>query len=237
MINWCLEVFDELPSTSDYCVAAAKNGEPEGLAVLARRQTAGRGSRGRQWVAPEGNLNLSVLLRPQRPAASAGMFSLMGGLAVAQALAPFGLPQMHLKWPNDVLVEAGKIAGVLTDAQVMDGHFEWLVIGIGVNIASAPEIAGRQTTSLAVQGTQVGALHLAEKILAALADWYVAPDTKVAAAWQALAHPLGTALRVQGGGLDVQGTYAGLTSSGELQLNVGGELRTISTGEILLGTG
>ena len=104
MIAWRLERYDELGSTSDECVARAKAGAAAGLAVQARRQVSGRGSRGREWTAPEGNLSLSFLLRPDRPAAEAGLFSLLAGIAVVEALAPWSQTLPMLKWPNDVLL-------------------------------------------------------------------------------------------------------------------------------------
>ncbi len=138
MIHWRLESFEELGSTSDVCAARAKNSEAEGLAVLAYKQTAGRGSRGRSWQAPEGNLNLSVLLRPARPAAEAGMAALFAGIAVAEALEQFFLAPTMLKWPNDVLLDGAKLAGILIDAAQNGPKLDWLVVGIGINLRHAP---------------------------------------------------------------------------------------------------
>ncbi len=235
MITWRLEVFEELGSTSDFCIARAKAGEPEGLAIQALRQTAGRGSRGRSWQAPTGNLNLSVLLRPMLSAAQAGMFSLLAGVAVAEALATFFAPPTMLKWPNDVLLGGAKLAGILIDAAPAGPHLDWLAIGIGVNLRNAPEIAGRATTSLAQHGADISPQDAAQAILAGLSIWVDASAEQIQQAWLARAHPLGTALEVKGAYATQTGSFAGLSPAGELLLQTGNRIETISTGDIMLG--
>ncbi len=227
MNPWLLEVFDSLPSTSDYCIAQAKAGAAAGLAVMARRQTGGRGSRGRAWQAPEGNLSLSVLLRPATPAAQAGMFSLLAGVAIAKALP---VPAM-LKWPNDVLLDGAKLAGILIDAAPQGKYLDWLVIGIGINLAAAPEIPGRPATSLQAHGVSWSAEEAAQAVLQQLSLWQVAPPSAICASWLSLAHPVGTPLLVNG---TKPGQFAGLTPAGELLLATDHGIETLNTGEIML---
>jgi BirA family biotin operon repressor/biotin-[acetyl-CoA-carboxylase] ligase len=234
VISWRLEQFDQLGSTSDHCVQAARNGETEGLAVLALAQTSGRGSRGRAWEAPSGNLNLSVLLRPARPLAEAGMFPLLAGLAVHEALTGFGLETATLKWPNDVLVGGAKLAGILIDAQPGPERFDWLVIGIGVNLLTAPEIPGRQTTSLARYGIAVTPAAFTARLLPALSRWLAQPVEAITQAWSARAHAPGTALSVHTSLHNLTGRFAGLSRTGELLLAIDHRIETISTGEIFL---
>jgi BirA family biotin operon repressor/biotin-[acetyl-CoA-carboxylase] ligase len=240
---WRLEVFDELGSTSDFCVERAKGGEAAGLAVLAKTQTAGRGSRGRVWIAPPGNVNLSVLLRPENPVSEAGVFPLLAGLAVAEAVEVFlprGVPPT-LKWPNDVLLNGAKLAGMLIDAAPVGTRLEWLVLGIGVNLRHAPEIAGRQTTTLAAYNGQADAEIAAGKILERLGFWLGVLASSgagpVQAAWLERAHPLGTALEIHAASGIIKGEFAGLSAAGELLLARGQSIERINTGEILLGSG
>jgi BirA family biotin operon repressor/biotin-[acetyl-CoA-carboxylase] ligase len=235
VIAWRLERYDELGSTSDECVACAKAGAAAGFAVQARRQLSGRGSRGREWTAPEGNLSLSLLLRPERPAAEAGLFSLLAGIAVAEALAPWSKTPPMLKWPNDVLLDGAKLAGVLIDAAFEREKIDWVVIGIGVNLASAPEIPGRRTTSLKDHGGSLSADDAADAILTRIAAWHDAPAAKIGAQWQAWAHPVGTPLTVRGASGERHGHFAGLTERGELLLRDKDRIEPISTGDILLG--
>jgi len=224
---WSLEVFDELPSTSDYCIAQAKSGAPAGLAVMARQQSAGRGSRGRTWTAPEQNLNLSVLLRPACAAAQAGLFALMAGIAVAEALPV----QTMLKWPNDILAGGAKLAGILIDAAPRDQNLEWLVIGIGINLKNAPEIPGRATTALAFHGVIMAPDDAATAVLDAFSRWLQAEPEQIIAAWLSRAHPVGTKLSINGA---ATGNFAGLTEAGALRLATGSKIEIFNTGEVML---
>jgi len=184
-------------------------------------------------VAPPGNLSLSVLLRPATPAAESGIFSLLAGVAVAaaiQAALPAGTAAM-LKWPNDVLLDGAKCAGVLIDAAPTGTGLDWLVIGIGVNLAAAPAIPGRATTCLAAHGVILSPEQAAHAILARLAARAEATPEAIRAAWLAHAHPLGTELSVN----NMSGRFAGLSQNGELLLDTGEMIKQINTGEVLLG--
>jgi len=232
---WRLEVFEELASTSTLCAERARAGEAAGLAVLALRQTAGRGSRGRVWQAPAGNLNLSVLLRPQRPAAEAGMFALLAGIAVAEALEALTPLRVTLKWPNDVLLGQAKLAGILIDAVPSGTWLDWLVIGIGINLREAPKIEGRRTTALGEHGIEQDPQMMANAVLERLAHWQDASAEAIRESWLSRAHVIGTRIEVQTGAKLLQGSFAGLTPAGELLLQSENRIEAISTGEVLLG--
>jgi BirA family biotin operon repressor/biotin-[acetyl-CoA-carboxylase] ligase len=249
---WRLATYDILPSTSDLCVARAREGEADGFAVLALRQTAGRGSRGRTWQSAEGNLNLSVLLRPGGPAAEAGAWSLLAGVALIEALAAvWPGPQqqeaprdlgLSLKWPNDVLLRGRKIAGILLDSSATpEGTLAWLVIGLGANLAEAPRVFGRGTASLGEAGPAPWPGVAAKAVLERLAAWRrVRQEQGVAAireAWLRHAHPLGSRMRLTGAAILVGGRFAGLTDQGHLLLETGGELRSFAAGEVSLHAG
>jgi BirA family biotin operon repressor/biotin-[acetyl-CoA-carboxylase] ligase len=242
-IAWRLEVFETLGSTSDYCIERAKAGEGQGLAVLALQQTSGRGSRGRLWQAAPGNLSLSVLLRPELAAAQAGMFALLAGVAVADAvrdLIPAHQGPM-LKWPNDILLDGAKLGGILIDATPQGEALDWLVIGIGLNLVHAPAIPGRRTATLQEHGGEASPRQAAQLVLHHLAAWLQRFETQGAGAlltaWQLRAHPLGTQLAVRTAQTSVSGRFAGLSLTGELLLNVENRIERFQTGEILLGVG
>jgi BirA family biotin operon repressor/biotin-[acetyl-CoA-carboxylase] ligase len=141
--RWRLEIHDSLTSTNDVCIGRAETGEAAGLAVLARRQTGARGSRGRGWTEPpSGNLALSVLLRPGTALDRPGLWPFLAGLALHQALRQVSPAAVTLKWPNDVLLRGRKLAGILIERGLRaDGA--WLVIGFGANLAAAPLLADR----------------------------------------------------------------------------------------------
>ena len=235
-LTWRLAVHPELPSTADLVAQAAAAGEAEGLAVLALRQSAGRGRAGRAWASPPGNLYLSALLRPQTPAREAGQWSLLAGVALAEAAGAL-LPdptRLQLKWPNDLLLDGAKCAGILAETNLAPGGtLEWLSLGIGVNLAHAPELPDRPTAHLHAAET---AEAFAERLLARLAHWRRAALTQgfapVRVAWQALAMPPGTALRVRQGSGFVEGHYAGLAEDGSLLLHTENTTRRIIAGEV-----
>jgi len=241
VIAWRLERYEELGSTSDFCIERAKAGEPEGLAVFADQQSAGRGSRGRPWRSPPGNVALSVLLRPQISTSQSSMFPLLAGIAVTDAInaaLPSG-PTPMLKWPNDVLLNSEKCAGLLIDATLAHNLIEWLVIGIGINVTYAPQLPGRATTCLAAQGAEITAIAVSEAILDQLSTWLgIFNDfgpTRIIPAWLSRAHSLGTLLEVKSPEKNAAGTFAGLTPTGELLLKVENRIETYRTGEILIG--
>lgn len=237
-INWRLEVHAELPSTSDTVITRAEAAEPAGLAVLAHVQTKGRGSRGRNWNSPSGNLFLSALLRPGGKIAQAGIWPLIASLAVADALDPL-LPnpsRLTLKWPNDVLLAGAKLAGILLDlAADPDGTLRWVVIGTGINLAVAPVLPDRQAACLRDEGIDPPPPeNFAQSLLAALGHWHDQPPAQIHTAWLARAHPIGTQLNVRYAGNDLHGTFAGLSLDGYLLLRTESGIRTISSGEVLL---
>ncbi len=234
MISWRLEQYQELGSTSDEIIRRANAGEPAGLAVLALRQTAGRGSRGRAWSASAGNLNLSVLLRPTRLAAEAGLFSLVSGIAVVEALEGLGGQGLCLKWPNDVLCDGAKLAGILIDASPDGDLLGWLGIGIGINLQSAPEIHGRRTIALAAQGLEISPQVAARAILARLERWVEASAHAIRAAWLEKGHPPGTSMEIAYAGQRRCGRFVGLSETGELLLQCEDRIEVINTGEVLL---
>jgi len=222
---WRIEEHTSLPSTQDAAIAAAHANDPGRLAILADTQTNGRGSRGRTWTSPPGNLNLSILIRPETPIPP-GHIALLAGIALHDALTPY-TRNLMLKWPNDLLLDGAKLAGILVDATfTATGTPAWFVIGIGANLAHAPNIPGRQTASLPAPAPSPKAV--AEAILNAL-------DTTqdITAEWLKRAHPPGTYLHIQTPQRSIEGTFETITNEGALKLNE--HFQPISSGEVLLG--
>jgi BirA family biotin operon repressor/biotin-[acetyl-CoA-carboxylase] ligase len=237
---WRLQIHETIVSTSDLCRTLAARGEPDGLAVLARQQTGGRGSRGRGWESPSGNLFLSVLLRPDERARDAGQWSLLAGVALAEALAPY-LPDpsaLRLKWPNDVLLSGAKLAGILVDsAATPSGDVDYLVIGVGANLAVAPDVPGRAVACVADVAPPPPVEDFARALLARLDAWRLirARDgfAAIRAAWLRLAAPLGSPTTLRQGERLVEGRLAGLADDGSLLLDDHGEVAAFTTGEVL----
>ncbi len=164
----------ETGSTNADLLAVARAGEPEGLVLVARSQTAGRGRLGRQWQSPPGTaLTFSVLLRPARvPPAALGWLPLLTGVAVASAVTAVSAVPTRLKWPNDVLAGRAKLGGILAEA--------WdsaVVIGAGINVSQRRDELPATATSLSLAagaGQPVSQQRLLAGVLASLAHWYLA---------------------------------------------------------------
>ena len=233
---WRLEVHETLGSTQDVVLARARDGEPDGLAVLALRQTAGRGTQGRGWSAPTGNLNLSVLLRPTE--GTVGQWGLACGVALHAAVAAL-LPDpasLQLKWPNDLMLDGGKMAGILVES-AGGAVPEWLVAGFGANLAAAPVLAERRTACLAEVAAAPEPRVMAARLLAALAEWGAVLQlqgfAQVRAAWLAAGPAVGAPLRVAQGPSMIDGTFAGLGEDGALLLHTHAGAARIHAGELL----
>jgi BirA family biotin operon repressor/biotin-[acetyl-CoA-carboxylase] ligase len=241
IVGFRLEEVGEIPSTSDACIARAKAGEDDGLAILAETQTAARGSRGRSWAAPRGNLFLSVLLRPEASAADRlGGWSLLTGLVLLEALEACGADGLMLKWPNDVLRNGAKLGGVLVDCAIADagqgGGIDWLVIGFGANLAVTPEVAGRAVAGLGAAAPTP--LAVTRALLNGLGLWRRRFEAEgfapIRSAWLARAHPSDTPIILRYGDTQREGLFAGLSPDGALLLREGADLHAISTGDVLL---
>jgi BirA family biotin operon repressor/biotin-[acetyl-CoA-carboxylase] ligase len=234
-MRFSLAVLDRVAGTNAWLADRATQGAPEGEAVLAHEQISGRGRHGRHWHSPRGNLHLSALLRPDTPPETVGQIGMLAALAVADAL-PAAL-EARLKWPNDVLVHDRKIAGVLVETGFFAGRVAWAVIGMGVNLASHPEIADRPATSLAALGHAVPAPedlaaivldHLARRVTAWRSDGFDAQR----AAWLARGPAPGAAIGVRLPQGSVAGSFAGLDRMGALLLETQAGPRTIAAGDV-----
>lgn len=137
--------YAEVGSTLDVAHELAEAGAPAGTLVLADAQMSGRGRMGRSWRSePGAGIWLTMIERPDDPSAF-DVLSLRAGLALAPALDPFAAQAVQLKWPNDLYVSGGKLAGILIEARWRDGRPEWVAIGIGINLtppASEPNAIG-----------------------------------------------------------------------------------------------
>lgn len=146
-MDWKIEQYKELASTNGAILERSAT-EKEGLVMMADRQTAGRGRRGRQWESPEGNAYFSLLLKPELPIESAPMLTLVMAYSAATYLQERQV-DAKIKWPNDLVVEGKKICGILTEMQVAQGKIDAIVIGVGVNLVEGsipPELVEKATT-------------------------------------------------------------------------------------------
>lgn len=231
--GWTLVALDTVGSTNDEAARLADAGAPEGTVVWSREQTGGRGRRGRHWSSPAGNLYTSTILRPDCAAAQAAELGFVAALAIAD-MVPAGR-QVRVKWPNDVLVDGGKIAGILLESAVGEaGRVLHVVAGIGINIGFAPQLPEMRYPGAALGGTVEAALEkLGAALARRLAEWRRDGFEAVRASWLAQAGPLGAEVDVKLGDELVRGRFAGLDRQGALLLETAEGPRRIVSGELL----
>jgi BirA family biotin operon repressor/biotin-[acetyl-CoA-carboxylase] ligase len=226
-----LITLDETDSTNAEALRRLNDGAPDGVAIMARSQTAGRGRRGRVWVSPPGNLYLSIIVR-DIPSADVGQLSYVSALAVGDAIGAGA----KFKWPNDILLGGRKAGGILIEAEAERGRLSGLVIGIGVNNLHAPAGTEFPATSLAAEGLAPVA---AEAVLTSFAAWRSlwqrAGFAPIRERWLERAVGLGGAIAARLPSATLTGIFAGIDASGALLLDgVDGDRRTIPAADIFL---
>ena len=165
---------DEVTSTNDEVKRHAKDDEAEGLVVVAKRQTQGRGRLGREWVSPEGGLYLSVLLRPSLEPKELTSLTVYSAVPVAKAIETITGLRTELKWPNDIQIDGRKIAGLLVEGSSQQGKIAYLVLGIGINVnIAAKELSVEGASSLSEEtGQMIDQKQLLDEVLRELRGHY-----------------------------------------------------------------
>jgi BirA family biotin operon repressor/biotin-[acetyl-CoA-carboxylase] ligase len=237
-----LKVFDVIDSTNEEARRLASGGEPNPVWIAAARQTAGRGRRGRVWESPAGNLAATLLIRPGKPAGECAQLSFAAALAAHEAICAFAPEaEIRVKWPNDVLANARKIAGILLESASTGTVPEWLAIGIGINLTHCPDGTEFPATALAALGiTPPTPRDALTSLAAAFAKWYeIWRDGGFAPlrdAWLARAAGLGTRIRARLSDGDIWGMFEGIDETGALILREAhGKTRLIAAGEVFFG--
>jgi len=222
--------FDEVGSTNDEARRLAREGAPEWTVVAAGHQRAGRGRLGRSWVDVPGRaFLLSVVLRPQGHVVTA---PLLGLLAAAQLVEASGDPSVAAKWPNDLVRKDRKIGGILTEGEVSSGVLRFVVIGVGINLASSEdELPGHLRSS-------AGSLHVAPdtlvtRFLRGLRRYPEATSAATLTAYRRVSSTLGQRVRATTtSGELVEGTAVDLDERGGLVVERDGLRAVVAFGEV-----
>jgi BirA family biotin operon repressor/biotin-[acetyl-CoA-carboxylase] ligase len=238
-----VEVLEATPSTNAVVADRARSGESEGLVVVAEHQTAGRGRLDRVWVTPPRSaLTFSVLLRPDVPVDRWPWLPLLAGTAVVDGVAAAGGPLCALKWPNDVMYDGHKLAGLLVE-RVESPTGPAAVVGIGLNVTT-----GRHELPVGTAGSLLTAgmsdpdrtgllLHLLAALERRYRDWTaVGGDATqgLADAYAGCCETLGQPVRVHlPSGADLVGTAVGIALDGGLQVDEGAGVVTVSAGDVV----
>jgi len=235
--------FDEIDSTNAEARRRAEAGDTGPLWITARRQTGGRGRRGRPWETGVGNLAATLLITTDKPPLEAAQVAFVAALAVADLAAAYTAPDpVTVKWPNDVLIAGRKAAGILVDSGALGEGRLWLGVGIGVNLATPPAAAERPATSFAehlrIPQTEPPSPQAALTEMASAFDrwldlWDSAGFGPIAQAWTARAHGLGRPCTARLERETLDGVALGLDADGALRLQLSdGAIRRITAGDV-----
>lgn len=237
-----LIIRDEVGSTMEEARRALDQGDSGRLWIVARSQNAGRGRHGRQWGSPPGNLYASLLLVQPCETALAPQLGFVAGLALHDAAARVAgqnASRLALKWPNDLLIDRAKSAGLLLEGESRAGRFA-VTIGFGVNIASRPDDTPYPATFLKAEnpGASVEAMlsALSDAWLARYEAWLLPGGFGATrAAWLERAAFLGETITLRLAEGPLTGRFVGLDPSGRLELDADGERRLVDAGDLYFG--
>ena len=229
-----IRAFTACDSTMERAHALVREGAGEGTLVVAARQEQGRGRLGRPWASPEGGAYFSLILTPRRPPADIPQLSLVAGLATAEALQEATGLSPAIRWPNDLLLDGRKVAGILVEAR--NGA---VVLGIGINVKTAPETLPETATSLAAHGASCSPSHVIVTVCRHVDRWYdvwsatgFAPIQEALRPW--LSH-MGQLVRLITGDAQMEGQVMDVDEAGRLLIRLeSGMIRSVETGEVRL---
>lgn len=235
-VSW----FSQIGSTNDWLMEQARAGAHEGLVAVADYQTAGRGRRDRHWTAPAGSsLLFSVLLRPDLAPSSLHLATAAVALSAAAACAEFAGVEPAIKWPNDLLVNERKLAGVLAESIVSEGGAgPAVVVGIGLNVNWPPvlpsEVAHLATALNRESGREIDRAALLVAVLERLDD-YIDDWNSVAHDYRSRCDTVGREVRVDLGAQGaLEGTAVGVTPDGSLEVrDLAGRTRSVTVGDVV----
>jgi BirA family biotin operon repressor/biotin-[acetyl-CoA-carboxylase] ligase len=229
-----LVTLESVDSTNDEARRAMAQGAGHGTVIWAREQTAGRGRRGRVWVSPPGNLHCTVLLDPGPMPPAMPQLAFVAAVAVRDAVADLApAAKVTVKWPNDILCGRGKIAGMLLEYAA-----PLVVLGVGVNVALAPDPALYPAICLRQVGCGANSFDVLVSLCGHLATWYECWRREgfkpIRQAWLARASGLGEAVAVHlADGCTLEGRFADLDQGGALLLeSADGERKTVMAGDV-----
>ena len=237
-----LYFYPSIGSTNDHAADFASQGSPHGTLIVAEEQTSGRGRAGRYWFTPpDSALAFSLVLRPQGlTLETLGELTALGALAVAEALENVGVEAL-IKWPNDVLINGRKVAGVLTEASWLADELEFAILGVGVNVRSKSvppdeKVDIPATCVEAIVGERVDRHELLLNVIQGVGKWYLhLGSPQILVAWDQRLAYRGQRVKVHHVKGEILGRVQGLAIGGCLKLQSDdGEIIEIAVGDVHL---
>lgn len=233
--------YEELASTNHTALELCRAGDPGDVWIRAKVQTAGRGRSGRVWSSPAGNLYVTLLLVDPAPVNAIPQLGIVAGVALARAVSGLpGMPEVRLKWPNDLLAGGAKLAGILAEIATLPDGRRGCAIGFGVNCRSHPDSLAYPATDLRAAGAAEHSpeqvlRHLSREMALVLAQWDRGNDfEQIRDAWLTCALPLGSRLTVRTASQDLRGTFETIDPTGRLMLRTEAGLHTVDAADVFL---
>lgn len=237
-----IHIFQEIDSTNIKGMELSNKGSPEGTIILAETQTMGKGRLGRSWISPEGNIYLSVILRPNISPSRATLITLMAAVASASALKKALNISASIKWPNDIIINGKKVGGILTEMNSEMERINYIVLGIGINVNMnpsilPPDIRVAATTLKEIIGRDLMRIEILSALLKELEVWYKiflgSGSGPVLDEWRKLSPGLGKRIKVTSLNRIIEGIAEGIDDYGRLLVRLdGGQVEKISSGDV-----
>lgn len=230
----------ELTSSMDEMRDLAQNLAQEGTVVCVEKQTSGRGRQGRGWISPEGGLYFSILLRPNWELKDVSKTTLLAAVAVCEAVREFSGVDAQVKWPNDILVDEKKIAGILTESEITGQKAEFVIVGIGLNVNTEDlKFLREVAVSLKqITGQEYDLEQVLDEILKRFEFWYddVTQNgfEKMMDRWRALCGMLGQRVKAENAQGTIEGVAQDISDDGGLLIKKDdGEIVKVMSGDVV----
>jgi BirA family biotin operon repressor/biotin-[acetyl-CoA-carboxylase] ligase len=240
--------FEEVVSTNDVAFELGRNGASEWTVVIADSQSEGRGRLGRRWISPAGvNLYMSVIFRPQIAAKDAPVLTLVSAISVAEAVRAEGAENATIKWPNDVIINGKKAAGILTEMESKGDNVDFIVVGIGVNLnmtgemmeQEMGEVAGIATSLREAVSHEIERIKFTSNLISKLDVWYQKflnnGKPPIIRRWMEMWEAIHRRVRVSFDERIIEGIASGIDEDGYLILKrYDGTTEKIISGDVIL---
>jgi BirA family biotin operon repressor/biotin-[acetyl-CoA-carboxylase] ligase len=236
---------EECSSTQDLAAELARQGEPEGSMVITEAQTRGRGRKGRSWISTPGTgVCLSVILRPKLQASQIVQIPMVAGVAAVRAISAVTCLEPDIKWPNDILLNGKKVAGILTEMSCEKDQINYIILGIGINVNSRhsdlPKAIRDTATSLRIEsGRNISRITMVQRYLIDLETAYYSylanGFENIRQEWKSLSSTIGARVEILDGPEHLTGEVLDIDTDGFLLLKTdAGKIQRIVAGDVSL---
>lgn len=240
--NYRLEQFEEIASTNIYAIELAKSSDNDKVWIVTNRQTRGKGRLGREWQSLSGNLATSLLLQTELAPQKCALLGFIAGVALVGAIKSFNSQlNVQLKWPNDVMLDGQKLAGILLETQNSINAKQAIIIGFGVNVAKAPKDLPYKAISLNEAGVNIVASDLFERLTDYWHQLFTLSDSgknlaEILNSWKDCAFGLGKQISITNHNKIIHGIFEDIDATGRLVIrNASNEKQYITAGDVHFG--